>query len=145
MDRDEETTNDKGDNATSNTNTSGESPTKRARVENPATSTQPELSCHGSRTLRSDRARKPRAFSQASMSDTFKRVQVSGKSSSVTNQETDRGLSLSQAKRCSSTKKIGNWPGPKECLPERQHAYGYTEHTLQCPERKVCTFILPFH
>ncbi len=34
-----------------------------------------------------------------------KRVQVSGKSSSVTNQETDRGVSLSQAKRCSSTKR----------------------------------------
>ena len=104
-DRDEETTNDKGDNATSNTNTRRESLTKRARAENPATSTQPEQSCHGSRTLRSDRARKPRALSQASISDTFKRVQVSGKSSSVTNQETDRGVSLSQAKRCSSTKR----------------------------------------
>ena len=104
-DRDEETTNDKGHNATSNTNTRGESPTKRARAENPATSTQPEQSCHGSRTLRSDRARKPRALSQASISDTFKRVQVSGKSSSVTNQETDRGVSLSQAKGCSSTKR----------------------------------------
>ena len=101
-DRDEETTND---NATSNTNTRGESPTKRARAENPATSTQPEQSCHGSRTLRSDRARKPRALSHSSNSDTFKRVQVSGKSSSVTNQETDRGVSLSQAKRCSSTKR----------------------------------------
>ena len=26
-------------------------------------------------------------------------------------------------------KKIVNWPGPKEYLLERQHAYGYTEHT----------------
>ena len=65
-DRDGETTNDKGDNATSNTNTRGESPKKRARAENPTMSTQPEQSCHGSRTLRPDRARKPRALSQAS-------------------------------------------------------------------------------
>ena len=103
-DRDEETTNDKGDNATSNTNTRRESPTKRVRAENPAMSMQPEQSCHGSRTLRSERARKPRALSQASISDTFKRVQVSGKSSSVTNQETDRGVSLSQAKNAAPQK-----------------------------------------
>ena len=53
----------------------------------------------------SDRARQPRA-SQGSTSGTFKRVQVSGTSSRVTNQETDRGIALSQAKRCSSTKQF---------------------------------------
>ena len=85
----------KGDNATSNTNTRGDSPTKRARAEHPTVSTQPEQSRHGSRTSRSGRARKPRALSQASRSDTLRRVQVGGKSSSVTNQNKCR-------KRCKS-------------------------------------------
>ena len=129
-DRDEVTTNDKGDNATSNTNTRGESLTNRARAENPAMSTQPEQSCHGSRTLRSDRARKPHALSQASISDTFKRVQVSGKSGSVTNQETVTG------EKMQLHKKIGNWPGPKEYLPERQHAYGLSLIHISEPTRR---------
>ena len=88
-DKDDTATNDNVKLCTLATNASieWESPAKRARAKTRATSEQQEEPCQRPRTLWSASARRPRALSQACISDTFKRVQVSDRNSKSTNQD----------------------------------------------------------